>query len=134
MQVKSEMGVDIIIQSLKKLSNRIKYTFLCTFLIGFIAHGFVFANKISNHDDLFSVRAYGATIGHGRWLQSFLGPIVSKFNGNFTNPWILGLMSLFFLSIAACVVVEALEIHNIYSSVISFYQIQSIQNTYYHLA
>ena len=118
MQEKRALGVDTIVQFWEGLSGKIKYTFIGTFLIGLAAHGFVFANKISNHDDLYSVRAYGATIAHGRWLQSFLGPLVSKFNGNFTNPWILGLASLLFLSIAACFVVEALEIQNIYSCIL----------------
>ena len=112
------MSVDSGIQFWSKLPQKVRCTFLATFLTGFVAHGFVFANKISNHDDLYNIRAYGATIGHGRWLQSFLGPVVSKFDGNYTNPWVLGLFSLLFLSIAACFAVEALEIQNIYSGML----------------
>ncbi len=117
--IRSMPEVDMGIRFLEKLSAKIKYTFAATFIIGFVAHGFGFANKISNHDDLYSIRAYGASIGHGRWFQSFLGPVVSKFDGNYTNPWVLGLVSLFLLAIAACFVVEALNIQNIYSSVLT---------------
>jgi len=111
-------SVDKGIRLWEMLPKRIKYTFVMTFLIGLIAHGFAFVNKIPNNDDLYNIRAYGATLGHGRWFQSFLGPVMSKFGGNYTNPWILGLVTLFFLAIASCFVVEVFEIQSIYGSVL----------------
>ena len=101
---------------LKKITNapmRLKWTFMSTIVAGMLSHGFVFTNKLPNSDDLLNIRAYGGGISHGCWLKGLMGPVISKFTGNYTNPWIIGVISIVLIAAAACFIVEALEIKSI---------------------
>lgn len=92
---------------------RLKWTFFSTIFVGMLSHGFVFTNKLPNSDDLMNIRAYGGGISHGCWLKGLMGPVISKFTGNYTNPWIIGVTSVILIAAAACFIVEALEIKSI---------------------
>lgn len=107
------MKVEQLLNRVLALPTRIKSVFLTTFIVGIMTHGYVLCNKFSNSDDLLNIRAYGAGINNGRWLQELLGPVVSKFCGNYTNPWANGILSLLLLSIAAVFTIEALDIKSI---------------------
>lgn len=79
-----------------------KIPFFATVLIGILAHGFVMANKLLNHDELASLFSKGATVSSGRWglaLTSYLIP-------DYSMPWINGVLSILLIAVAVCLLVE----------------------------
>lgn len=67
-------------------------------LAGLFAHGFMFANKIPNHDDLYyDVDISGAGVESGRFALFFFWKLFS----NLSAPWLNGILGVGFLSCAA---------------------------------
>ena len=87
------------------------YTFFC----GLVAHGVMFFNKFSWHDDLqhgFEL-SVGAASRLGRWFRAFLGYVVNKTFGGGQNPslpWLHGLLSLLFIALSAYTIIKLLDI------------------------
>ena len=83
-----------------------KMMFIVTIIIGFIAHGFMLANKLPNHDDLQSTFSKGVTFELGRWgleLIKYISP-------NYSMPWFNGIMLLILIAISACLIARILGI------------------------
>lgn len=77
---------------------------------GLLAHGFVFANKYINHDEVKNLFGKGATVDSGRWG---LGALDSIFP-NYSMPWIYGILTIFFIGAAACLILHILEVRHPY--------------------
>lgn len=96
------------------LWNRIpcaaKWAFFSCMATGISAHFYMFANKLPNYDDINNLTSYGAGVSSGRFFLDFLGRCVLYFFGNFSMPWLYGVLSVFFLSIASAVIVCILNI------------------------
>lgn len=112
------MTVEQIAEKMGKLPLRIKSAFFSALIVGIMTHGYILTHKLSNSDDLMSIRAFGGEFSMGRWVTGGLGPVVSKFFGNYSNPWITGTLSLLLLAVAACFIVEALEIKRMASTMV----------------
>ena len=85
-----------------------KVTFTASVSAGLVAHGYAFANKLVNHDEVESLFGKGATITSGRWgleLVKLLFP-------DWSMPWIYGLVSIVLLSLAVCLAVKLLGIRS----------------------
>lgn len=54
--------------------------FIVTVIIGFIAHGFMLANKLPNHDDLCSLFIKWGTFELGRWGLELIKYIFPNFS------------------------------------------------------
>jgi len=78
------------------------------FLFGLLAHGFAFANKLINHDEAASLFLKGATVESGRWGLGLLDSVFP----NYSMPWIYGFVSIVFLAIAVCFLVDLFDIHS----------------------
>ena len=87
--------------------NKYSKVVFITFLIGFTAHGYMFTNKIVNHDDITQLFSVGATVSSGRW-----GLWLLELLPNYSMPWLNGLISLLFVSIANCFLLEIFEIND----------------------
>ena len=111
-------SIEDVIEKLKKIRLSGKCAFFSAIVVGVLAHGYAFANKLPNSDDIISIRAYGGGLTHGCWLKSILGPVISKFAGNYSTPWVIGILSLLLLAISAVMIVEALKIENIASGIV----------------
>lgn len=88
--------------------SRYRYVILGTFIIGCLAHMFIFTNKLPNQDDLKCLFTKGTTIQSGRWgleLLSYIFPDVSM-------PWIYGMLSLAILAVGNCILVRIFDIRN----------------------
>ena len=73
-------------------------------LAGLFAHGFMFANKIPNHDDLYyDVDISGAGVESGRFALFFFWKLFS----NLSAPWLNGILGVGFLSCAAALLSDA---------------------------
>lgn len=80
--------------------------FAATILCGFAAHGYMFFNKLSWHDDMNAILDTGATYTSGRWFAGILGECVERYLGNVSVPWFNGLFSLLFLAAGNVFLVE----------------------------
>ncbi len=80
--------------------------FIATMVWGLAAHGYMFFNKFSWHDDMNSLFRVGSTYTSGRWFLGVLGECVQKCFGNVSVPWFNGLFSLLVLAAANVVLVE----------------------------
>lgn len=103
MEENSKKSVSLL---MKKIPGYLRTTFLSALTAGLLTHLYLLTNKLPNHDDishLFSC-TYGAE--SGRWLL----PTVLHLSGDFSTPWLNGLLSVFWLSVAACFVVELFRI------------------------
>ena len=97
-----------LVRSLPERLRADRLPFCSAFLAGFLAHGFAFANKLLNSDEISSLFGKGMTVAAGRWgleLSSLLFPDVSM-------PWIYGLLSLLLLSAACCLILRVFRIRS----------------------
>ena len=97
------------------MNDRIKLskpfnTFLLTMILGFITHGFRLTNKFFCEDSFNYLDTVSAswTISIGR----FLLPIVETVRGPKEATWVIGVLSLIWISFTAIVVVRLFEIKN----------------------
>lgn len=99
----------------KRTSYSAKWAFFACLSAGLAAHFYMFANKLPNYDDINNLAAYGAGASSGRFFLDFLGRCVLFCFGNFSMPWLYGLAALFFLAIAAAVIVDILQVRSRWS-------------------
>ena len=82
--------------------------FFATFLLGLLAYGYAFTNKLVNHDEVSSLFTKGATVTSGRWG---LGALDSIFP-NYSMPWIYGLITVLLIALSVCVLISMFRIRN----------------------
>lgn len=83
-----------------------KLAFLSAFIIGLLVHAPVMLSDIPNHDGLDSLYFDQNMITSGRWFLT----IACGFSSYFTVPWLIGLLGILFLAVAAVALVEFLEV------------------------
>ena len=109
-----------------KIPNNIKIAFIATFMAGILVHAYMFTNLFMNHDGLSNfVRNFILEDGMrgihrtmyvgGRWFQ----PVAHTISGFIPAPWILGIISIFYLSITTCLIIACLEIKSKYGSILT---------------
>jgi hypothetical protein len=89
-----------------RIPKHLRLTFFASLGLGFLAHGYAFLNKFTNHDDLNQMFYADYGTASGRWLL----PPVLRLDGNISMPWIIGVLSLVFLALTACAGAELLRI------------------------
>ena len=89
-----------------RIPSHIRLTFVSAFVLGFVAHLYQFTNKLPNHDDIGHLFTAEYGTASGRWLL----PTILKLDGNFSIPWLIGVLSLLFLALTACFTVSLLRI------------------------
>lgn len=96
----------VFLRLYRKLPGHILLTFVSALAFGLVTHLYMLTNKLPNHDDIGHLFGshYGAA--SGRWLL----PFVLKLHGSFSLPWLIGLLALVFLGLAACLTVSVLRI------------------------
>lgn len=82
--------------------------FITAICVGMITHLPIFMSDIPNHDGLASIYFDQNMITSGRWFLS----VACGFSSYFTLPWLIGLISLIWLGLAAAALVEILEVRN----------------------
>jgi len=93
---------------LRRVPKPVRFTFLSALILGFLTHSYAFLNKFTNHDDLNQMFCAGYGAASGRWLL----PPVLRLDGNLSMPWLIGVLSLFFLAMTACLTVSLLRIRS----------------------
>ncbi len=84
----------------------IRLTFAAAVVLGLVTHLYAFTNKLPNLDD--TLYLFGTTYGRGsgRWLL----PTVLLWDGSYSMPWLIGVLSIFCIAAAACLTVQLLRI------------------------
>lgn len=85
-----------------------KLPFLSSILFGLLAYAFAFTNKLVNHDEVFSLFMKGATVDSGRWGLGFLDVLFPSIS----MPWIYGIISIVFISLAICLILRIFSIQS----------------------
>ena len=89
-----------------KIRREWRYAFLTCFLTGLLVHMPVLLSDIPNHDGLDSMYFDQNMITSGRWFLS----VACGFSSYYTIPWVIGILGLVFLGIAAAALCELLEV------------------------
>ncbi|MBR6917209.1 MAG: glucosyltransferase domain-containing protein [Clostridia bacterium] len=90
-----------------KKSN-VRFAFISTFLTGIIVHLYKFVNYLPNNDSLYNLYAKQDIIQSGRWFLA----IPAAISSNFDLPWLTGLLSVIYISVAAVFIVLLFDIKN----------------------
>ena len=107
-------STDMIKEILGKIPQRIRWCFCAGMISGILIHAYMFTNKLPNWDDINNVGSFGVGSEFGRWFLKYINPL----DGIWSVPWIGGLFAVTFLSLAACMVVAALDIRSLTGVVI----------------
>lgn len=92
---------DIIKRSRSNLPKAFKIAFIAAVCVGFVAHMYMFTNKLPNFDDVGGINGFGVTFKNGRWFLWVLGAVAYHLNLVFSLPWFNGLFTLTALGISA---------------------------------
>jgi heme A synthase len=98
-----------------KIPPRIKITFIATFIFGLVTHLYMFTNKFSYPDYAWQFFQLKYTATSGRWLI----PLPEMFRGDLSMPWVIGLFSVLYISVSACIVTEIAGLKKKISSILT---------------
>lgn len=106
----SETGLDLRFRHLganaKVFLLKYRFAFFSAQLLGLFSYMFMFTSKLVTHDDLTYLFGKGATVSSGRWGLELL----SLFLPDVSMPWFHGMITLLFLAVSMCFVVDLLKI------------------------
>lgn len=90
----------------QKIGKHIKICLLSGLVVGFITHFYMMTNKLPNWDDATNLSAFGSGDHLGRWFLKYIHPLGSVHS----VPAIHGFLMILFLTLAACIVLEILNL------------------------
>lgn len=89
-----------------KIKREWKLAFLAAAVTAFLVHMPALLMDVPNHDGLDSIYFDQNMITSGRWFLM----VACGFSSFYTIPWVIGLLGILFLSLAAAALTEALEL------------------------
>ncbi len=95
-------------EKLNALRRDWRTPFCSALIAGLLAHGYAFANKLLNHDEIESLFGKGATVTSGRWGLE----LVKVLFPDWSMPWVYGIVSLLLISLACCLILSVLNIRS----------------------
>ncbi len=116
-------------------NKELVWSFLATFVLGMMAHGYCYLNDIFSHDSMLIFQNDNdAKHGMGRFLTG----IYREIRGPFTAPWLIGIFSLVWLSFAVYLLIKLFDMKQIIYIVITAallatnYSLTLLNATYIH--
>ena len=94
----------------KKLTRAQVSAFVAAIIAGFLAHGYVFFNRLSYHDNSASLFSLGATYESGRWFLGIIYKLMLLTTKTYSVPVFNGVVSLLFIAVSAIFVVEIFDV------------------------
>ena len=86
---------------------------LCaTAVFSFAAHGFLFANELFSHDSVSYFTYATGTPAFYTEMGRFVIPVYELIKGNVAAPWLIGLLFIVWMTLAALLVTELLELRS----------------------
>lgn len=104
--LQKQLDTNMFLKFSEKEFSILKTCFLWTFVWGFFAHGFAYANFLFNHDGLQIASNQQWEISLGR----FMHPLYFFVRGTINAPWLVGVLSLCFLSVALFFICDVFRI------------------------
>lgn len=108
----------IVKRLISRISRQEIAAFIGSIVAGLAAHGYMFANKMVNHDDMH----YGFDLGGGSPsiydMQRWALPTVSDFSGRWNTPWLIGILCLVLIGVASAFLVQIIEIKSVVLSAV----------------
>lgn len=92
----------------KRVPGYDRWAFFSAVILGLGTHLFMFTNKFLNHDDLDQMFRISYGTASGRWLL----PAAARLDGEFSVPWLIGVLGILCLAGAACLTVSLLRIRS----------------------
>lgn len=90
----------------KNIKREWKIAFFSAMIIGLLANLYVFLHRFPNHDSLHNFYSDQAMVTSGRF---FLGP-AAGISSYFDLPWIIGVLSIFYLALTTICIVELFQV------------------------
>ena len=103
---------------LKQLDKRYKTVLISVFMGLLLSHSMALFNKISFHDDVYTLFDVGGTYSLGRWGLAFLREFVAFLfgakndTGFYSLPIMAGIYSFLFVGMSVCLIVKLMDIKN----------------------
>ena len=88
------------------INRNCRLAFLSALVLGVLVHAPIMLSDIPNHDGLDSLYFDQNMITSGRWFLT----VACGFSSYFTVPWLIGILGMFLLALAAAVLVDFLEV------------------------
>lgn len=103
-----------------KINNCSKYAFCSVFIAGFLAHAYMFFNKISFLDENTFYFDVGETYASGRWALGLIKAIQEWIGiENYSMPFWNGICSVLFIALMSALIVKLMNITSkVYASLI----------------
>lgn len=111
-----KFGEKYMIGTVKSINEEVKnntlLAFASTIIIGIIAHGFMFNNKISFFDDITSIDGYSGVwlLIIGRYFLGILKIVNDHLFGTYSNSFFNGIVSLILIAVANAMIVKILNL------------------------
>lgn len=102
------MGASLIRFYQDKITLQQKLAFRSAMIAGVLVHMYKFTNTLPNHDSLFNYYSSQNIVSLGRWFLS----VACGFSSYFDLPWVIGLISLFFMACTALLITDIFRIQN----------------------
>lgn len=97
---------DVWQKLIKYMDKPVKAGFFAAFVIGLLVHMPVMLSDIPNHDGLDSIYFDQNMVTSGRWFLT----VACGISSYFSLPWLIGLLGLFYLAVAAAALAGFLEL------------------------
>lgn len=99
-----------LVQKYHALGKQYKLAFFATFCMGLLVHMYMFTNKLPNHDYVYNIHTdqFLWPLSLGRWFLN----VVTGLSSYFSLPWVNGVLTIFYLAVAAGFLVAVLELSN----------------------
>ncbi len=110
----TEHTTDTLRDFWKRIPLNLKCCFLTGLFSGILIHAYMLTNKLPNWDDINNMGSYGVGGEFGRWFLKY----VHHLDGTWSVPWLSGIFAIVLISLAACMVVAALELTSITGAVL----------------
>lgn len=96
----------IMNKTTKRIPTRVHLCFISGMIAGLLTHFYMLTHKIPNWDDITVFSFWGQGRNIGRWFLKYIDPL----GGRWSLPAIHGVLTIIFLSGAACFITEILEL------------------------
>lgn len=90
-----------------KIPGAVKAAFFGSIVIGLMTHLYQFTNKLYNYDELANTpNGYGVGAESGRWFLKILGDKFAIQFGNYSLPWLNGMIAILLLACSAALIAD----------------------------
>ncbi|MEG0826214.1 MAG: glucosyltransferase domain-containing protein [Erysipelotrichaceae bacterium] len=105
-----------IMVEIRNLYCKYNKIFYITVVIGFLAHGFAFSNKLLNWDDAASLGLLSNALTTGRWGTFILQRAIPDLS--FSMPWIYGILTIVLITLGSILIIDMFHIKKTYLQLI----------------